>query len=154
MGEGPELERLEALAVDLGIADRVKCWGLQSRSVVLLKLGQSSALVHPSLHDSGGWVCLEAMAAGRPVICLDLGGPAQQVTAATGFKVPAHHPEQTVTALAAAMVQIAESGDLRLQMGKAGQERVKDYYSWEARGKYLATTYAALISEHKSSQVV
>jgi glycosyltransferase involved in cell wall biosynthesis len=154
LGEGPELERLEALALELGITDQVIFWGLQSRAEVLLKLGQCSALVHPSLHDSGGWVCLEAMAAGRPVICLDLGGPAQQVTAETGFKVPAHHPEQTVAALAEAMNQIAASEDLRLQMGKAGQQRVRNYYSWEARGKYLAKTYAALTSERKASQEI
>jgi glycosyltransferase involved in cell wall biosynthesis len=154
LGEGPELDRLKALAVELGVADRVTLWGLQSRDEVLLKLGQCSALVHPSLHDSGGWVCLEAMAAGRPVICLDLGGPAQQVTAQTGFKVPALDPEQTVTALAEAMMEIATNVDLRLQMGKAGQQRVKDRYTWEARGKYLATAYQALRSEHKSSQVV
>ena len=147
LGEGPELARLEALAVKLGIADRVKLWGLQPRADVLLKLGQSSVLVHPSLHDSGGWVCLEAMAAGRPVICLDLGGPAQQVTAETGFKIPAHDPAQAVAALAEAMTQIAASEDLRLQMGQAGQQRVKNYYSWEARGKYLAKTYEALKSD-------
>ncbi len=29
-------------------------------------------MVHLSLHDSGGWVCIEAMAAGRPVISLGL----------------------------------------------------------------------------------
>ena len=154
LGEGPELDRLEGLALDLGVADRVTLWGLQSRSEVLLKLGQCSALVHPSLHDSGGWVCLEAMAAGRPVICLDLGGPAQQVTAETGFKIPAHDPEQAVAALAEAMTQIAASEDLRLQMGQAGQQRVKNYYSWEARGKYLAKTYEGLTSKHQSSQSV
>ena len=49
-------------------------------------------LIHPSLHDSGGWVCLEAMAAGRPVICLDLGGPGLQVTEKTGIKVKASTP--------------------------------------------------------------
>jgi glycosyltransferase involved in cell wall biosynthesis len=153
LGEGPELERLQALAIDLGIADRVKFCGLQTPSAVQIQLGQCSALVHPSLHDSGGFVCLEAMAAGRPAICLDLGGPAQQVTAATGFKVPAHDPVQAVAALAEAMIQIATNQDLRVQMGKAGQQRVKNYYSWEARGKSLANTYETLSSEHKSSQI-
>jgi glycosyltransferase involved in cell wall biosynthesis len=145
LGEGPELERLQALAIDLGIADRVKFCGLQTPSAVQIQLGQCSALVHPSLHDSGGFVCLEAMAAGRPAI--------QQVTAATGFKVPAHDPVQAVAALAEAMIQIATNQDLRVQMGKAGQQRVKNYYSWEARGKSLANTYETLSSEHKSSQI-
>jgi glycosyltransferase involved in cell wall biosynthesis len=153
LGEGPELVRLTALARELGIADRVKLWGLQSRSEVLLKLGQCSVLVHPSLHDSGGWVCLEAMAAGRPVICLDLGGPAQQVTAATGFKIPAYTPIPTVTAMAAAMTKLATNEDLRLEMGAAGRQRVNNYYSWEARGSDLAKTYATLIAPPQSSPI-
>lgn len=141
LGEGPELERLQSLAFDLGIAHQVKYFGHLSRDEVLLKLSECSALVHPSLHDSGGWVCLEAMAAARPVVCLNLGGPAQQVTTATGFKIPAENPEQAVSALAAAMVKLAEDAGLRVKLGQAGQQRVQEYYSWEAKGKRLAQVY-------------
>jgi glycosyltransferase involved in cell wall biosynthesis len=141
LGEGPELKKLETLASDLGIADQVVFWGLQPRSEVLLKLGQCSALVHPSLHDSGGWVCLEAMAAGRPVICLDLGGPATQVSAEAGIKVSASNPEQSVNELSAAMVHLAINHDACLKMGQAGQKRVRECYSWEAKGKELARIY-------------
>ena len=147
LGEGPEHERLVSLASELGISKQVKLWGLLPRDEVLIKLGQSSVLVHPSLHDSGGWVCLEAMAAGRPVICLDLGGPAQQIVAETGIKVPAHHPEQAVEGIAQAMVHLAESPELRFQMGQAGQERVNNYYSWTAKGQYLAETYQKTVLE-------
>ncbi len=37
-------------------------------------MGASSALLFPSMHDSGGWVAAEAAAVGLPVVCLDLGG--------------------------------------------------------------------------------
>jgi hypothetical protein len=47
---------------------------------------------------------------------------------------------------AAAMIQIADTEDLRLQMGKARRQRVKNYYSWAARGRELAKIYAALMS--------
>ena len=73
LGDGAELNQLQILADNLGIAQRVKFWGKLSREETLNKLRDCHVLVHPSLHDSGGWVCLEAMAAGRPVICLDLG---------------------------------------------------------------------------------
>lgn len=149
LGEGPEHARLHALAKDLEISHKVKLWGLQPREVVLKKLAQCSALVHPSLHDSGGWVCLEAMVAGRPVICLDLGGPAQQVTAETGIKVPVHDVDHTIQALAEAMLQIAGSAELRIHMGLAGQERVSTYYSWLAKGKQLAETYEKVISSYE-----
>lgn len=147
LGEGPERSRLEALVKDLGIDSQVKFWNRLPRDETLQKLGESVALVHPSLHDSGGWVCLEAMAMGRPVLCLDLGGPAVQVTAETGFKIPAHTPEQTVRDLATAMTLLAKDPQLRLQMGQAGQKRVSENYSWQIKGNYLIKLYADILAE-------
>jgi glycosyltransferase involved in cell wall biosynthesis len=144
LGEGPELQRLQTLAIDLGIAEQVKFLGLVPREEVLTQLGQSSALIHPSLHDSGGWVPLEAMAAGRPVICLDLGGPAELVTPDVGIKVAATHPEQVVHDLAQAMIKLAENQELRVKLGQAGQQKIKDYYTWEAKGKQFARIYEKL----------
>jgi glycosyltransferase involved in cell wall biosynthesis len=149
LGDGPELHRLQDLALTLGIAPQVKFWGLLPRAEVLVKLGQCSVLVHPSLHDSGAGVCLEAMAAGRPVICLDLGGPATLVTADTGFKVPAPDPIRSVSALAVAMVDLAGDRDLCVQMGLAGQQRVREYYSWEVKGQQLSQTYADIASKKR-----
>jgi glycosyltransferase involved in cell wall biosynthesis len=141
LGEGAETQRLKNLALNLGIAHRVKFFGLLPREEVLTKLGDCSVLVHPSLHDSGAGVCLEAMAAGRPVICLNLGGPAAQVNTDTGIKVSASNPAQSVNELSAAMVHLATNHHLCLQMGRAGQQRVRDFYSWEAKGKQFARIY-------------
>jgi len=148
LGEGPELGRLQALSLDLGIADRVKFWGLLPREEVLVKLGQCTTLVHPSLHDSGGWVPLEAMASGRPIICLDLGGPSELVTPEIGIKVPAHSPEQAVSDLAKAMIKLAEDKKMCLQLGQAGQQKVKDYYSWKAKGDLFAQVYKDITTEN------
>jgi len=138
MGEGPERQRLEAVAAELGIAERVRFLGRIPRAEVLDRLAVCDVLVHPSLHDSGGWVCLEAMAAGRPVICLDIGGPGVQVTAATGVKVPADSPERAVAAMADAMVLLAGDPDLRARMGQAGRQRVHRDFDWDRKGEWLA----------------
>jgi glycosyltransferase involved in cell wall biosynthesis len=144
LGEGPEQQRLQLLAQELGIADRVKFWGRLPRSHSLQKLSECHVLLHPSLHDSGGWVCLEAMAAGRPVICLDLGGPGAQVTKATGIKVAARNPEQAVQDLAAAMLGLAQDSERRIHMGQSGKKLVKELHSWEQRGQQLAQLYQGL----------
>lgn len=147
LGEGPERENLQSLAQRLNVAHRVKFWGRLPRDKTLQTLSDCHVLLHPSLHDSGGWVCLEAMAAGRPVLCLDLGGPSVQVTEETGFKIPAHNPLQAVDALAQAMSHLAKEPELRLSMGQAGQQRVREMFSWEAKGQALAQLYEEILAQ-------
>lgn len=147
LGDGPERERLQVLAEELGIAHQVKFWNRLARNETLQKLGECLALIHPSLHDSGGWVCLEAMAAGRPVVCLDLGGPAVQVTEETGFKIPAYTPEQAVQDLAKAITLLAKDSELRVRMGQAGQKLVSEVYSWEIKGQFLAQLYEEILEQ-------
>ncbi|ROR35148.1 glycosyltransferase family 4 protein [Inmirania thermothiophila] len=141
VGDGPERKNLERLARRLGVAEKVKFWGALRRHEALQKLAECDVLVHPSLHDSGGWVCVEAMAAGKPVICLDLGGPALQVTGETGFKIPARTPEQAVEEMAKAMRKLAEDPELRRRMGEAARKRVKEAFSWERRGEEIQKVY-------------
>ncbi len=145
LGNGSERKRLEALCEKLNISSQVKFFGRLPREETLARLAQSHVLVHPSLHDSGGWTCLEGMAAGRPVICLDLGGPAMQVTHETGIKVPAHNPEQTIQDLANAMNRLAKDADLRLRLGQAGQRRVRDEFSWDSIGQAFDETCKQII---------
>ncbi len=137
VGEGPERRRLEALARSLGVADRVRFFGQLPRQEVLELLAQVHALVHPSLHDSGGWVSLEAMAAGRPVICLDLGGPGLQVKEGIGFKVHASGVSPALEGLARSMREVVgnwETGHWN-RMGTLARESVAQAFSWEARVK-------------------
>jgi len=141
IGDGPEARRLVRLAERLGVGARVRFWGAIRREEALDQLGASSVLLHPSLHDSGGWVCLEAMAAGRPVICLDLGGPATQVTPETGFLIPARTPQQAVADIAAVLRRIASDPTLRARLGEAGRKRAERIFDWEAKGREMNQVY-------------
>jgi glycosyltransferase involved in cell wall biosynthesis len=86
------------------------------------------------------------MAAGRPVVCLDLGGPATQVTEETGIKVPALDPNQAVSGLAEAMTRLACDPELRDRMGQAGQKRVKEIYDWDVKGQALVRLYEEVLA--------
>ena len=146
VGDGPERKNLSDMARRLGVEGRVRFWGAQSRANALEMLAACHVLVHPSLHDSGGWVCLEAMAAAKPVVCLDIGGPAEQVTDRTGVKVEAKHPDQAVSDLARAMTLLGTNRDLRHAMGEAGRTRVRDEYIWEKKGDQLEAFYASVLT--------
>ena len=145
IGEGPELNNLKLLAQNLGISSKVKFFNKLPRDKALKKLAECDVLVHPSLHDSGGWVCLEAMASGKPVICLDLGGPSMQVTNQTGFKVPAKSPEQAVRDISESMIKLAGDKKLINQMGNAARERVEKHFDWDNKGEWVNKIYQELV---------
>jgi glycosyltransferase involved in cell wall biosynthesis len=147
IGTGPERRNLESLANQLGIATHVRFLGTLPRQQVLEKLLECDVLLHPSLHDSGNWVCLEAMAAGRPVICLALGGPALQVTESTGFKLPAVSPEQVIKDLTGAMSRLAHDPALRRAMGEAGRQRVAESFSWDKKGELIQEIYQEVLGK-------
>lgn len=141
VGDGPERSRLKRLAKRLGVAGKIRFFGQLTRAEVLKLLSQCHVLVHPSLHDSGGWVCMEAMAAGRPVICLDLGGPAIQVTEETGLKVTARKPDQTVVELALAMRLLETKHDLLRLIGNHARQQVQQNCCWKNKIKVMNKLY-------------
>lgn len=140
IGDGSDRARLETLAQEIGIAHRVTFTGNLSRSDMIETLARCDVLVHPSLHDSGGGVCAEAMAAGRPVICLDVGGPALQVTPATGYAIPAYQPPQAVRDIADAMRALAEPRTRQI-MGNNARRHANRHLSWSQKGARLNEIY-------------
>jgi glycosyltransferase involved in cell wall biosynthesis len=147
VGTGPELRSLKKLIRRLDLKARIHLFGALSRADTFSRLGSSQAFIHPSLHDFFPTVCLEAMAAGLPVICLDTGGPAVQVDPATGIRVPVVSPEQVVEDLATAIDRLAGDEALRLRMGAAGRKRVRDRYTWDRQGDSLRAIYDRMFSK-------
>jgi glycosyltransferase involved in cell wall biosynthesis len=141
VGTGADRPRLERLARGLGIEDRVEFTGELTRHQVRSLLADCLALVHPSLHDSGGTVCLEAMASGKPVICLALGGPAVQVSSDTGFAIPSITPRESIRGIAKAMESVASDEALRTTLGENARVRVMDLFTWNERGHMLTRLY-------------
>jgi glycosyltransferase involved in cell wall biosynthesis len=145
IGDGPEKQRLRVLTGQLGLTDTVRFLGTMTRSQVLEALGACDVLLNPSLHDSGGYVCIEAMAVGLPVVCLDIGGPALQVTGETGVKVPATSRDQVIRDLAAAMSDLARDPIRRAQLSKAARKRVRENFSWDCKGDLIAQSYSQIV---------
>ena len=83
---------------------------------------------------------LESMRAGLPMIVTDIGGNAEAVVdGETGFVVPPADP----SALAAALLRLAQHPDLRRKLGAAGRERVRTVFTLDA----CVANYRALYDE-------
>jgi glycosyltransferase involved in cell wall biosynthesis len=141
IGNGRDRFRLQRLASQLGIADRVRFFGKVPRNEVFRRLRECDIVLHAWLHDSGGSASIEAMAAGLPVICLDLGGPATQVTTESGFKIPARDPDQASRDIAAVMIKLARDENLRRRLSRGARERVRQEFCWIAKAERLNTIY-------------
>ena len=87
VGSGPYEERLRHQTVRLGIGEMVRWFPSIPQAELFAKYREMDAVLFPSLHDSSGNVVMEALSFALPVICLDLGGPAEIVTDESGCVV-------------------------------------------------------------------
>jgi len=79
IGEGPRRQRLESLAAELGVADRVSFSGYLARERTLAWQRAADVVVVPSRRESLGLVALEAAAVGTPVVATRVGGLPEHV---------------------------------------------------------------------------
>lgn len=145
IGDGPERRRLENLAQSLGHSQKIDFLGRIERPEVFRWMRMAQALLFPSLRDSGGFVILEAMLAGLPIICLDLGGPGYLVNDDCGIKVPASSPGQAIEDLAKSLQRLRENEDLRASMGAAGSLRAVALFDWNRKGDEMLTLFKAAL---------
>ena len=129
VGKGPEEGRLRAAAVALGVASNIRFvpWLPQER---LFEEYQTHDLfVYPSLHDFSGNAVLEALSFGMPVICLDLGGPAQIVTPAAGVIVSTAGRDtgQAAAAIAAEILRVLRSPELQKELSHGAVARAAQF---------------------------
>jgi len=146
---GPFRGELEKTAAQTGVGSRIKFLGsLPTYADVLARLGQSHVMLHPALHEGFGNVCLEALAAGRPVGCLNIGGPAAQITPETGFAAPATNPGEAVTALAKFLEKLDRDRSLLAAMSAAARAHVQKNFTMRVVNARMRSLYAEAVEQH------
>ncbi len=129
VGKGTEEGRLRAATVAHGAAGNVRFvpWLPQEK---LFQLYQTHDLfVYPSLHDSSGNAVLEALSFGLPVVCLDLGGPAQIVTPDAGAIVPTagRDTTQLAAAMATEILRVLSSPERLKELSHGAVDRAAQF---------------------------
>jgi glycogen synthase len=109
---------------------------------------ETAVAVFPSTWESFGYVCLEAMAAARPVVVTTGTGLAESMgEGEAGLSVPARSPRR----LARAIVSLLEDPDRGARLGKRGRQRVNTLYSWEAIGPRQVWHYEEAVRRHRAT---
>ncbi len=129
VGRGNLLPQLRERAIYLGVADRVLfATDVDDQELPLYYQG-SDVTALPSLTqgEAFGMVLLESLACGTPVVASDIPGVRSVVrNTGGGMLVPAGDAK----ALAQQLGQLLSEEPLRLEMGKRGMARVREYYTW------------------------
>jgi glycosyltransferase involved in cell wall biosynthesis len=132
-------DEVRDLTQKLGLEDSVTNLGFRLDIPEILS-GLDIFVLPSILPDPLPTTVLEGMAAAKPVIATRHGGAAEMVIAGeTGFLIPWDNPQEAVLAFE----KLIESAELREKLGKAGQQRVNDYFNEE---KYLEN-FGILVSE-------
>ena len=141
LGDGDDRVRLEALAIELQVADRVHFAGARPHADCLSAIAAAGIVALPCRTATNGdqdgipVVLMEAMAASRPVVAGDLPTIRELIEdGETGLLVPPDRDAPLGTALARLVADPA----LRLRMGAAARARVDQEFSDEVNWQRLA----------------
>ncbi len=122
-GQDSELDRLKALASELGIQDRVTFTGAVQQTELPTYYSAADVFVLPSYYESFGLVALEAMACGTPVVVSRVGGLKSFVRdGETGYLIPWRCPDP----FAQRIDMLLANGALREAMGKAARAKAQE----------------------------
>jgi len=139
VGEGGERSKLEALAKNESVADRVIFVGAVAPRDIVPYFHTAHVFARPSLSEGLGISFLEAMAAGVPVVATGVGGIPDLVRDRdTGIIVQVGDAQSIVEGLA----DIADNNELRDKVVANARAMVKNFYSWGTIALYMQNIFA------------
>lgn len=125
IGAGASKDRYRDLARDLGVRERCLFLGEIPHDEVFRKMAQSCACVVPSRSEAFGWVNIESLAVGTPVVASKVGGIVEIVRdGVEGLLVPPDNPRE----LADALARVVNDQELRAEMGRNARRRFLDAF--------------------------
>lgn len=124
VGDGPQMDELRTLAIELGCGNYVLFAG--RRRDVSLCLRAMDIYVQPSFYEGFSMTILEALSTGLPVISYDVGGTHEMVRDGYNGMLLSDKGDK---ALAEAMLHLAADEPQRLEMGKKGRALIEENFS-------------------------
>ena len=141
VGDGVLKSRLQALAAELGIGDRVTFAGLVEPDRIPAMIKAMDLIVHASLREGLARVLPEALISGRPVVSYDIDGAREVVVnGETGFLVP----PRSIEGLAQAMTRVLSDPDAAGRTARRGRQRFTDQFRAETMVRRIAALYRRL----------
>lgn len=137
VGQGDEQDRLQKLAVEEGVVDKVKFLGLQ-RDVRPALQAMNIFVLPSSAVETFSNAALEAMAMARAVVLSEIGGAAEMVEDGMSGRL---FPAGNVNELTEILAGLCDSPEMRRKLGSAARERVEQLFAFSK----MISQYRALV---------
>jgi glycosyltransferase involved in cell wall biosynthesis len=140
----PEIGRLSAIAHDEGVLEQVLFTGRRRREALPSLYCAADVFVTTPWYEPFGITPVEAMACGIPVVGSAVGGIKYTVVdGKTGFLVPPRDPD----ALADRLAALARQPELASSMGREGQRRARQLFTWRRVATQVAELYESMLPQ-------
>ena len=137
IGRGPEREKIEKRIEEYDLFEDITLIKELPRREVLEKLTKADIYFFPSLREGGSWALMEGMAVGLPVVCLNWTGMSVITDENSAIRIKPSDYEQSIDDFTKAISDLIENEEIRIKMGAAGKQRIKERYNWETKGEYI-----------------
>ena len=139
LGVGRETTRWRQLAIRLGVDAQVKWHGWLPRDKATKVVNNADVCVVTSLWDLTSTVLLEALSAGKPVVCLDHCGFSDVVDESCGIKIPLGKPKDVIRGFAEALHRLQDEA-LRKRLSDGAKKRASEY-AWAKKQAVINRLY-------------
>ena len=139
IGDGPQRGPLEALARQLGMADRLELAGQLPPARALALARRAHVFAMPSVDEAFGVAYVEAMAGGLPAVgARGEAGPQEIAALGEGMSLV---PPGDVEALAQRLDALLGDVHHRREAGRQARETVERHFTWPACGAATVAAY-------------
>ncbi len=140
----PEIGRLQEIAAQEGILDRVIFSGSRGRHEIKYYYSAADVFISTPWYEPFGITPIESMACGTPVIGASVGGIKYTVVdGETGYLVPPNDPQ----AVGERLLDLYRNPKLLKEFSQNALKRVNKSFTWQKVGEMIANFYEEILAE-------
>lgn len=135
LGRGSDKQRLQQLIDRQTCRDRITLRGEVSHDEYIRLMQNCDVVVNPALKEGAVTVVFDAIANGKPLVCVETGGYTSALTPRMSAIVPLTHRNNVVDGLLQGMMRFADKSERELATADAA--RVMPRLTWTEKGKVI-----------------
>lgn len=152
LGEGCERGKLEKQIKRLMLEDKVHLSGKVDLDEYYRRLASADVVVNPCLREGAVTLAFDAIALGKPIVCIETGGYTRHFNERYAVLIPLRRRRETIEDMTRGLLSLTDER-VREQKGIHAQEAAKEH-TWSHKGEMIYELINNSYSEWRSRRGV